>query len=323
MRCIFCLEDRPDGWEHVFPEAIGGTLTTTRVCTDCNSTLGSQVDAKLTGFPTVVMRRWELKLPGYSGKVPDPLNWLGTGILASDPTQKIKASVNPSNGKADIELVTNKKILADGTIQFAIDRRNFTEIPLIIQRTRVRAGLPPLDAADLSQAVRAVEADCQTSENPDVLHTISSEPCQRPLLKIAYELAFQWLGEDYLHDEMAARLREAIMGRAGLESTRMQQYTGSEHPPFRFWAEDNNAHIAYTSVQEDDVIVYLRIFDVLSAAVVVSEGRSRYVRGPLDAAHVRFLHLDPMLKTKRESSLIEESGRIAQVILESGLPASP
>jgi hypothetical protein len=104
------------------------------------------VDAKLTDFPTVAMRRWELKLPGYSGKVPDPLNWLGTGILASDSTQKIKARVDPT-GKTDIELVTNKKLLADGTIQFAIDRRNFTEIPLIIQRTRARTGLLPLDAA--------------------------------------------------------------------------------------------------------------------------------------------------------------------------------
>jgi hypothetical protein len=268
------------------------------------------------------MRRWELKLPGYSGKVPDPLNWLGTGILASDPTQKIKARVNPSTGKTDLELVTNKKIRADGKIQFAIDRRNFTEIPLIIQRTRARAGLPPLDATDLSQAVAAVETGCQTGENPDVLYAINIEPCQRGLLKIAYELAFQWLGEDYLYDDMAARLRETIMGRAALESTRMQQYTGSEHPPFRFWAGDNNAHIAYTSVQEDDVIVNLRIFDVLSAAVVVSEGRSRYVQGPLDAAHVRFMHLDPMLKTKRESSLIDESGRIARAMLKSGLPAS-
>jgi hypothetical protein len=129
-------------------------------------------------------------------------------------------------------------------------------------------------------------------------------------------------GEDYLYDGMAARLRKAIMGRADLESTRMQQYTGSEHPAFRFWAADNNAHIAYASVHEDDVIVYLRIFDVLLAAVVVSEGRGRYVHCPLDAAHMHFLHLDPILKTNRESSLIDECGRIAREALKSGLNAS-
>jgi hypothetical protein len=47
MRCIFCTNERPPSVEHVFPLAIGGHRTTDRVCKECNSTLGSRVDAAI------------------------------------------------------------------------------------------------------------------------------------------------------------------------------------------------------------------------------------------------------------------------------------
>jgi transposase, IS6 family len=67
MRCIFCLKERPGSEEHVFPLAIGGTLTTDRVCEPCNSTLGSRVDSALTDNFAVRIRRAELGLAGNSG----------------------------------------------------------------------------------------------------------------------------------------------------------------------------------------------------------------------------------------------------------------
>jgi hypothetical protein len=129
--------------------------------------------------------------------------------------------------------------------------------------------------------------------------------------RYTYELAFMWLGEDYLHDDMATRLREAIMGRADIQTTRSERCEGSEHAAFQPWTDDKNAHIAYTTVHENDVIVRVRIFDVLSAAIVVSEAKSRYIKGSFDPARIRFVHIDPVLKLQRESSLMAECGRIA------------
>jgi hypothetical protein len=57
MRCIFCLNERPGSKEHVFALAIGGRLTTDRVCEPCNSTLGSRVDAALSDFFSIRVRR--------------------------------------------------------------------------------------------------------------------------------------------------------------------------------------------------------------------------------------------------------------------------
>lgn len=71
MRCIFCREDRAPSLEHVFPSAIGGTLTTDRVCAGCNSDLGARVDAALCDFLPMRSRRAKLGLAGNS-KTPPP-----------------------------------------------------------------------------------------------------------------------------------------------------------------------------------------------------------------------------------------------------------
>ena len=78
MRCIFCMKDRPPSDEHIFPLAIGGSLHTQRVCRECNSILGSTVDAPLSDHIFIVIRRAELGLKGNSNTIPDALkNLLG------------------------------------------------------------------------------------------------------------------------------------------------------------------------------------------------------------------------------------------------------
>ena len=56
MLCIFCCKERASSLEHVFPLAIGGTVTTDRVCRECNSMLGTRVDAALSDFLPIRMR---------------------------------------------------------------------------------------------------------------------------------------------------------------------------------------------------------------------------------------------------------------------------
>ena len=70
MQCIFCSEERSPSVEHVFPLAIGGTITTDRVCLKCNSELGTRVDAALSDFFPVRMRRAKLALAGNEGTPP-------------------------------------------------------------------------------------------------------------------------------------------------------------------------------------------------------------------------------------------------------------
>jgi hypothetical protein len=57
MRCFFCLEEREPTEEHVFPHAIGGTLTIDRVCKPCNDFLGAKVDVLLTNHELILIKR--------------------------------------------------------------------------------------------------------------------------------------------------------------------------------------------------------------------------------------------------------------------------
>jgi len=87
---FFCLHERPGSKEHVFALAIGGSLITDRVCEPCNSTLGSRVEAPLSDFFPIRMRRAELGLSGNSGKAPESFEMLvGVAKLAESPDRRV------------------------------------------------------------------------------------------------------------------------------------------------------------------------------------------------------------------------------------------
>ena len=88
--CIICLnnfEDEFKSIEHVFPESIGGCITTDRVCKSCNDHLGSFVDSHLVNHWFIQLYRLLYKLPGKNGKLPNPF---GEGVLKDDSSQKIR-----------------------------------------------------------------------------------------------------------------------------------------------------------------------------------------------------------------------------------------
>ena len=52
-RCIICLKEDTLSKEHIIPDALGGTLTCAFLCRDCNSYLGSSVEAEAKTDPSI------------------------------------------------------------------------------------------------------------------------------------------------------------------------------------------------------------------------------------------------------------------------------
>jgi hypothetical protein len=247
IRCIFCLQDRPPSDEHIFPLAIGGSLHTDRVCQDCNSILGHMVDAPLCNYLPIVIRRAQLRLAGNSGTIPDALKALfGMGTLVGDETKRFKIATNPKTGDLDLRMLyhATETQLGEGTIQrqIVIDARDAGQLGTIIQRERKRAGAEPLSPSDLEAQVQLVlAAGTKTIDNPEMHHEIKINmgEFRKGLLKIAYELAFLWLGEDYLDDPMAARLRDVILSRSDEKTANIRGgIEGSDIEAIRLWAQD-------------------------------------------------------------------------------------
>ena len=145
MRCIFCLNERPGSKEHVFALAIGGSLVTYRVCEPCNSTLGSPVDAALSDFFPIRMRRAELGLAGNSGKPPALHEMLlGVASLVDDPDRRVQITFNKATGQLDIRALhhASNLVLPDGSKarQIIVDERDKGQIATIIQQERSGTG---------------------------------------------------------------------------------------------------------------------------------------------------------------------------------------
>ena len=94
--CIICREDKTDfNAEHVIPEALGGYYVIRSVCTQCNSELGSKVDAKLTDHWFSIINRHGLKLRNKRGNTPSPFS----GIMYEESNPEKKHFLKFVNGK--------------------------------------------------------------------------------------------------------------------------------------------------------------------------------------------------------------------------------
>jgi HNH endonuclease len=321
VRCVFCLLERAPSQEHIFPLAIGGMRTIDRVCEECNSTLGATVDAALIDHPFILMRRWELRLPGNSGRVPDALKEvLGTGTLENDESQRVTVSTNSNTGTLDLRVLYNVKqtVNESGTIvrQIIVDERDAKSLGKIIQRERKRAGQPPFEQGELYQLVeQIIEQGPERLEKPTLYHRsqIDLIEFKKGLLKIAYELAFVWLGESYLEDPTAAMMRDIVLGRLDETQSRIAGRIdfGTDSDALHLWADDKDCHIAYTFVAGKQIGVCMKVFDVFSGVVCVTQCAERYLSGANDPLRIRFLRIDPLAAVCRESSFVEEVGRIA------------
>ena len=324
MRCIFCLKEKVESDEHVFPFAIGGCLITKRVCASCNSKLGTSIDAPLINHTAILLRRAELGIAGKSGDVPDAFSHLfGDAVLASDKSQRLKITVDPSTNKLDIYKLYWSPPLEhqnDGRIikRITVDVRDVGTIDKSIQRERKRLGLEPFPQEYIDKIMADALKNITTTENPEVISTIEQDTqhlFERGLVKIVYELAFFWFGEDYLDDPVAIHTRTYINNlmtlKAGAASVPMKGIiTSNILQPMELWSGNRNIHIAYAMVKENSAAICLKIFDLFYAVLLVSENANRYLAGHLSDEKLRFLVIDPITRTMMETTFMEEIRRI-------------
>lgn len=322
MRCIFCLKERPPSQEHVFPRAIGGPLTIDRVCDQCNSELGARVDAALCDFLPVRARRAKLGLAGNSGAAPEWYEiFLGDATLVGEAAGRIQTTFDKASGKLSQRQLHHAAniVLPDGqkVRQITMDARDKDQIPKIIRRERQRHKLRPLSDEELkAEANKYTERTVQT---PVIMKSlqVSFAYVQHAVLKIVYELAFLWLGEAYLDDPLAAKLRAAVMS-SDLDA--LDLYAGNIFDAkdcvafSNYWTPHEGHHIAYSSVLPGKIVVSVRLFDLYASVVVVSEEPSRYFQSQADMGKLKFLAIDSVSKKMIHTEFAEERHRLAMMM---------
>jgi hypothetical protein len=330
VKCIFCLRERESSDEHVFPEAIGGTLHIERVCKCCNDRLGGYVDAPLVNHPLTIGLRWKFKIGGKGGTVPDALKQvLGTGRLAKDPSQRISASISSENQVPTIKLVPRQeRTQKDGQdiVQTTIDYRDSPNLGGIIQKILTRAGKSPLPPSELAKEVARTISGAQIIENPQVHYDVEFDVIeyQRGVFKIAYELAWYWLGDGFLDDPEAAKLRKSILDSVPLAEQSdchgIERYIrlGGTIDAFTEWNGRSHVHMALAMRTESKITVAIRIFDKIYGHIVVSNSAGRYPGFASGETLGQFIEIDPISKTDRQSPLSTEILRLVSTDSSAG-----
>ena len=322
-KCIFCLESKPKSVEHVFPETIGGTLLIESVCADCNSWLGTNVDAALVDHPLILMARAQLRLPKKDGGLPDVIKKVfNIGSLRDDPNQQVLTLTDPETKQLSIKMLYKRTATPHESggeaVSIIIDKSDESRIGTIIQRERRRAGLTSLTDDELALEVEGIVANNHgTIDKPTVRYSIPIDliQYQRGLLKICYELAWRWLGDEFLSDPNAAKIRQCIL--CGIPTTPAEiaktglrgNFTiGANIDPFQLWNKEPNSNIGLAMRVGKKISVGVRIFSTMAGVVCVSENASAYQS--FGEKEGQFIAIDPTSGERRETTLAEETSRI-------------
>lgn len=303
-RCLICLGDLLAATEeHIFPEAVGGTLVTQEVCKPCNDYLGSDVDAPVVGTFLVQIIRLCLGLEG-KGAIPNPFK---RGTLQTDPKQIVHVRLNTSGELVPV-MVPRVERSGDKAI-ITVDASEKENLLKIANKVRERASLKPLTQEEVEAACDVQNLGQVHIEIPIVQDTFAH---YRGLIKIAYELGARWLGSAFLDDGCAQLLRDCLRDRdyTGPDSAkypiRGKICLANEMPELDFWAAtEPRANLAFTQEADGRISCVVQLLGAFRACIVLSDDAGRY-----PGYEHMFYAEDPVTKNKRESTFIDECNRL-------------
>ena len=311
MPCIFCTKEfdsdcRLETKEHIFPESIGGSLTIFSVCKPCNNELGSKVDPTISDYFPILVKREQLNIGGKRGRVPSVLELLlGNAQFVEDPAQKVRMRRNTKTGKFETYLLpkVTRQSSKDGTaIQIVLDARDRGKIPEILGKVLSRTGTP----VSQDKLTEIMQSSITSTINNPVLK--SSQKIRMPdyrlgMAKVTYELAWRWLGNDWLSDPSAVKLRKILTFQLPVDDAELRGWVGTsdELSLLSYLQLKAFSHYAFSFVSHGLAVIVVKIFDCIASVFVITENWSKYnADGNLSAGF--FVELDPIKKTLQEGT---------------------
>lgn len=279
--CIICRKEKNDfNDEHVIPDSIQGYYHIDKVCTDCNSKLGTNIDNKLTNHKFIEFQRHLLNIKGKSGNVPNPFK--GTHTLKDEPEQKVIVDFD-EEGKLIPRLLPNipdfKKDPLTDSFTIKIDKKDEKNLDKIVDKILNRNGL---DKSKITQTKTCVE-----SEHPWIHTTlaIDTHNFKAGMLKIAYEFAVDII-PDYFNDEQAFVISNILLNADFENLDKKITFLGSGFDkeilrPFEHLIEfENNNHYIILFSSDFGLLCFINLFNTFSIGIKLSE-KNGYIKDNL------------------------------------------
>lgn len=294
MRCIICQKEKSESEEHIIPEALGNKkLITMRVCERCNNRLGSNVDNYLTDHPLVKLLRIENDLSGKKGKDIKFFEGVETDV---DTGQKYSMKNNKP--------VLQPRVVPPENGNLKIEASNFEEGMKFVRKLLKRQGYANEKIDEICSDAIYVQGELLAPKfRKDII--IDFAKLGLAAIKIAYEYAFEQLGEEYLEDEVAKLFARELYKAAEAdkndvkpsnELARFVTYPISGSGVEKLLAEQretlkstsmNILHTIFFIKQDNSLycVLNLCMTDVISFVVKVTENADKY-KGKLPASFV-------------------------------------
>ena len=96
------------------------------------------------------------------------------------------------------------------------------------------------------------------------------------LLKIVYELAWYWLGDTWLRSDEATAMREIFAGQKPSTPLRGKVYNDGDAAIIALGGDTRLLHIAWLYRFENQLILFVRLFDLFTVGFVVAADASQY-----------------------------------------------
>lgn len=197
-RCIICNEMKKGTEEHIIPKSLGNeTLKIFNVCKDCNSGLGTYVDNYLVNHMLIKLIRNDLGLKGQSGQIPNPFS---TGKDTNGNLIRLDDKYVPSLVPNSYPIDKDKIRIIAGTVEEAHE---------IARKKLERMGFSGEKLDEQMQKIKQVSSE---NYQPEIKYdtTVDFNKFFLAALKIAYEYGCYKLGEKYINDKTANRIRDIL-----------------------------------------------------------------------------------------------------------------
>ena len=213
-QCIFCMEwkeDKEFNREHIILEALGGKGDKDiclNVCTSCNSSLGTRVDASLLNQSITKYMRYKFKIRGKNG-IPNPfkgieVKYADTSIVGELKVDK-EGKINGFRAKHQVLECTKEKLIVG-------PRKGFASY---VNSKLNENGMNPVTEKELLEN----RIDFNEHKIPHVEFVEFPEEMRSQyllyafptMLKMAYEYCFITFGEKYLKNPIAMNIRDFLI----------------------------------------------------------------------------------------------------------------
>jgi hypothetical protein len=314
MWCIFCYgkntinEINPYTNEHCFPESIGGLPLKILVCQKCNNSLGSEIDKYLVDHPLIVLERSKHGLI----EKPSLFNKLFIKPFI-DNASGTKWKFDNNNGFSMVSPKYQER--GNRIISVTSDDKNIERAIDDINKKSRRRGLHELDESSKSRIRDNFKNFSKRKVSLSNDLKIDEIEYQRAVLKIAYEYAFYWLGDQYSYDPLCEKIRLCLLhpksyfdsGNHWSRKYIIEGHIGSYENEnlskiFKLWDKHLNSHIAFLMKRGNSLICGIRVFKIFMGRILLSKEANKYKNIGLGC----FWEVDVSSGLKIESTLEEE-----------------